>query len=65
MRIEHDLLGEREIPEDAYYGIQTLRAIENFSITGIKLFLYPQLIYALAQVKTAFDISKKLFSHSL
>ena len=53
MRIEHDLLGEREIPEDAYYGIQTLRAIENFSITGIKLFLYPQLIYALAQVKTA------------
>ncbi len=34
-RREHDFLGEREIPADVYYGIQTLRAIENFHITGI------------------------------
>lgn len=53
MRIEHDLLGEREIPDNAYYGIQTLRAVENFSISGIKLSLYPQLITSFAQVKTA------------
>ena len=53
MRIEHDLLGEREVPDEAYYGIQTLRAVENFSITGIKLNLYPQLIYAFAKVKSA------------
>ena len=53
MRTEHDLLGERELPDEAYYGIQTLRAVENFSITGIKLNLYPQLIRAFAQVKSA------------
>ena len=53
MRIEHDLLGEREIPDNSYYGIQTLRAVENFSISGIKLSLYPQLITSFAQVKTA------------
>lgn len=53
MRTEHDLLGEREVPNEAYFGIQTLRAVENFSITGIKLNLYPQLIYALARVKAA------------
>lgn len=35
-RIEHDSMGERQIPKDAYYGIQTLRAIENFPISGIK-----------------------------
>ncbi|MEQ9371743.1 MAG: aspartate ammonia-lyase [Coleofasciculus chthonoplastes F3-SA18-01] len=35
-RIEHDSMGEREIPNHAYYGIQTLRAIENFPISGIK-----------------------------
>ncbi len=34
-RTEHDLLGEREVPADRYYGIQTLRAVENFDITGI------------------------------
>ena len=53
MRREHDLLGEREIPDNSYYGIQTLRAVENFSISGIKLSLYPQLITSFAQVKTA------------
>jgi aspartate ammonia-lyase len=52
-RTEHDLLGEREVPADARYGIQTLRAVENFPITGIRLGHFPQLIRALAMVKQA------------
>jgi len=36
-RIEHDLIGDRAVPADAYYGIHTLRALENFPITGIPL----------------------------
>lgn len=51
MRIEHDLLGEREVPADAYYGVQTLRATENFPITGIPISQYPHLVNALAAVK--------------
>ena len=34
MRIEHDFLGELQVPDDAYYGVQTMRAIQNFQITG-------------------------------
>ena len=52
-RLEHDLLGERQVPDDAYYGIQTLRAIENYDITGIHLSLFPNFIKALAMVKKA------------
>lgn len=53
-RIEHDLLGNREVSADAYYGVQTLRAIENFAnITGIELGHYPNYIKALAIVKQA------------
>ncbi len=52
-RIEHDLLGEREVPYELYYGIQTLRALENFPITGIPISHFPELIVALAQVKKA------------
>jgi aspartate ammonia-lyase len=52
-RMEHDLLGDREVPADAYYGIQTMRAVENFDITGIPLFHFPNLIKALAMVKKA------------
>ena len=36
MRVEKDSMGELAIPDDAYYGIQTLRAIQNFPISGIK-----------------------------
>jgi aspartate ammonia-lyase len=50
-RIEKDFLGEREIPFDAYYGIQTLRASENFPITNYPL--HPELIRSLAMVKKA------------
>ncbi|MFZ4772598.1 MAG: aspartate ammonia-lyase [Chlamydiia bacterium] len=53
MRVEHDSLGEKEIPNDKYYGIQTLRACENFSITGIAMSSFPHLIKALATVKQA------------
>lgn len=52
-RIEHDLLGDREVPNQAYYGIQTLRALENFNISGVSLNFYPVLIQALAMVKLA------------
>ncbi|HEY3311174.1 MAG TPA: aspartate ammonia-lyase [Anaerolineales bacterium] len=52
-RIEHDLLGEREVPADKYYGIHTLRALENFPITGISINTYPALIKGLAYVKLA------------
>jgi len=52
-RTEHDLLGEREVPADALYGVQTLRALENFPITGTALREFPVLIEALAAVKEA------------
>jgi aspartate ammonia-lyase len=52
-RREHDLLGERDVPYDYYYGIQTLRALENFTISGVQLNFYPIFIEALAMVKKA------------
>lgn len=52
-RMEHDLLGERGVPASVYYGVQTLRAVENFSITGIPIHHYPNLIRGLALVKQA------------
>ena len=53
VRREKDLLGERDIDAAHYYGIQTLRAVENFPITGIPIAQYPLLIKALAAVKEA------------
>lgn len=50
-RIEKDFLGERRIPQDAYYGVQTLRAVDNFPITGYTL--EPSLIKGIAIVKKA------------
>ena len=52
-RKEHDLLGERDVPYEYYYGIQTLRATENFDISGVTLNFYPRLIQALVMVKKA------------
>src|SRR6476660_954227 len=52
-RRERDLLGERDVPAEALYGIQTLRAIENFAISGIELREFPTLVSALATVKEA------------
>ena len=52
-RKEHDLLGDRDVPADAYYGVQTLRAYENFNITGVRLHQFDTFINAFAQVKKA------------
>ena len=52
-RREHDLLGERLVPADAYYGVHTVRALENFPITGTSISIYPDLVVALACVKQA------------
>ncbi|MCE3047647.1 aspartate ammonia-lyase [Helicobacter kayseriensis] len=52
-RIEHDFLGDLEIAEDVYYGVQTFRALENFDISHDKLKNFPSFIIALAQVKKA------------
>jgi aspartate ammonia-lyase len=51
VRLEHDLLGEKPVPADAYYGVQTARGLENFHLSGVELRLYPDLIRALAMVK--------------
>ena len=53
VRLEHDLLGEREVPADVYWGIHTLRAVENFPITGRTIGEWPELVRALALVKQA------------
>ncbi|MBC6698047.1 aspartate ammonia-lyase [Hymenobacter sp. BT190] len=58
-RLEHDFLGEREIPATAYYGIQTLRALENFHITGIPLRVEPLFVQALAFVKKAAALTNR------
>lgn len=53
MRVEKDSLGEKQVPEDALYGIQTVRAIENFGFSGIKLFNFYHFVCGLVLVKKA------------
>jgi aspartate ammonia-lyase len=52
-RTEKDLLGEKQIPNDAYYGVQTMRALENFKISGVNTNFYPDYVRAYAMVKQA------------
>lgn len=52
-RIEHDLLGEKQVPFGAYYGVQTVRAMENFVISHTPISQFPLLIKALACTKKA------------
>ncbi len=52
-RTEHDLLGYREIPVEYYFGIQTMRAMENFNISRVRLHFFPDFITGLAMVKEA------------
>src|SRR5262245_65615820 len=52
-RVEHDLLGEKQVPGDAYYGVQTARALENFQISSVLMNTYPEFIDAFAIVKLA------------
>ena len=51
LRSEQDLLGTKEVPKDVYYGVQTLRELENFPITGYKP--HRELVLALVMVKKA------------
>ena len=53
MRLEHDFLGEMEIPANIYYGIQTMRALENFYVSGQPISTFPDFIRALAWIKKA------------
>src|SRR5689334_25146625 len=52
-RTEHDLLGDKDVPADAYYGVQTARALENFQLSGISINRYPGYVEAWAIVKLA------------
>jgi aspartate ammonia-lyase len=52
-RLEHDLLGEREIPQSAYWGIHTLRAVENFPISGVPIGHYRSFVRAFGFIKEA------------
>ncbi|HEV2979508.1 MAG TPA: aspartate ammonia-lyase [Casimicrobiaceae bacterium] len=52
-RVEHDLLGDRQVPAGSYFGVHTLRAFENFPISGNAISIYPDLIRALACIKQA------------
>ena len=52
-RTEKDLLGEKQIPADVYYGVQTARALENFKLSGILINHYPGFVEAWAIVKLA------------
>ncbi|MDQ6469833.1 aspartate ammonia-lyase [Flavobacterium sp. LHD-80] len=52
-RTEKDLLGEKQIPNNAYYGVQTARALENFQISGMTTQFYPDYVRAFAMVKLA------------
>ncbi len=54
-RVEHDSIGTKEVPEDVYYGVQSLRAAENFHITGLTM--HPEIINSLAYIKKAAAIT--------
>ena len=51
LRSEHDSIGERTLPKDVYYGVQSLRAAENFHITGLQM--HPEIINAIVEIKKA------------
>jgi aspartate ammonia-lyase len=52
-RTEHDLLGNKDVPDSAYYGVQTARALENFQISGITMAYFPEFVDAYCMVKIA------------
>lgn len=54
-RSEHDSIGERTLPKDVYYGVQSLRAAENFHITGLSM--HPEIINSIAEIKKASAIT--------
>lgn len=62
-RTEKDLLGVLEVPAQAYYGIQTLRAVNNFRLSGVPISHYPKLVVALAMVKQAAADANRELGH--
>ena len=56
-RSEHDSIGDRALPKDAYYGVQSLRAAENFHITGLTM--HPEIINSIAEIKKASAITNE------
>lgn len=58
-RKEHDFIGELEISDEVYYGVQTFRALENFHMSGRRLKDYPYFVKAFAQVKKAAALANK------
>ncbi|EAC1840099.1 aspartate ammonia-lyase [Campylobacter lari] len=58
-RKEHDFIGELEIPDNVYYGVQTYRALDNFHMSGRRLQDYPYFVKAFAQVKKAAALANK------
>lgn len=58
-RVEKDLIGEKNVPADAYYGVHTVRAMENFPITGLPISRFPNFIKAFAQIKKAAALANK------
>lgn len=58
-RIEEDLLGTREVPDEAYWGIHTLRALENYQISGRTINQVPEMIRAIVQVKKACALANR------
>jgi aspartate ammonia-lyase len=59
VRHEHDSLGDREVPDHAYYGVQTIRGMENFPLSGIRLYHFEHFIRAFAFVKKAAALANK------
>src|SRR3954451_10951240 len=62
-RSEHDLIGDADVPANAYWGVHTLRAVDNFPITGIPVGHYPELVRALALVKQAAARANRRLGH--
>ena len=64
-RIEKDLLGTREVAQQHYFGIQTLRAVENFQLSNAKVADYANFIKALAMVKQACAVANFKMKHNI
>ncbi|MDR3175338.1 MAG: aspartate ammonia-lyase [Desulfovibrio sp.] len=58
-RVETDFLGSRELPDDVYYGVQTLRGKENFSITGLRVSREPAMVKSFGYVKKAAALANR------
>ncbi|MBA3665034.1 MAG: aspartate ammonia-lyase [Bacteroidetes bacterium] len=58
-RLEHDFIGEKQIPFNVYYGVQTVRAMENFNITGIPVSKEPLFLKAFGYVKKAAALANR------